>query len=214
VNIKRKASHVLVAGRSGMGKTTYGERYLIGAHHKRVFIFDHQGEFAERLHVLPIFRFEDIRRRGETETILCYDYSREARGQLLEAFDAFCTEVFDICEFHLEPRGFDGLIVCDEIQKCIGDQSPPQSVKNIVQTGRRFGVDSLFLSQQPNRIHNEMREQVTELVLFSLQDENSLKFAKNMGKNVEEVQALKEHEYLWYNLHTGEERRGVVKHRA
>lgn len=211
MNIIRKASHVLIAGNSGSGKTTYAERYIIGSHHPRVFLFDHQGEFTERLHLPPVLSFDRIRPRAETERLVCYDYSQEHPGRLEECFDGFCDEVFDISRYHLEPMKFDCLMVCDEVQKCSSNANCPKPLKNILQTGRRFGVDSCCITQQPNRIHNEQREQVTELVLFNLMDENSLKFVAQMGKNTEEVQALKPLEYKWYNLRTGEERKSKIE---
>lgn len=212
MNILRKASHVAVGGNSGSGKTTYGERYIVGSHHARVFIFDHQDEFNQRLHVHPVLSFDAIRSRAETERIICYDYAHEFPGKLNESFDLFCEEVFDISKHYLEPAGVDCLFVCDEVQKCSSPNNCPQPLKNILQTGRRVGCDSLCLFQQPNRIHNEHREQVTELVLFNLMDENSLKFVAQMGKNTEEIQALKPLEYKWYNLRTGEERKSVITH--
>lgn len=197
-----------------MGKTSYGERYIVGSHHQRVFIFDHQGEFFQRLHVLPVTAFSAIRSRAETERIVCYDYSLEYPGQLLESFEAFCDEVFSISKDYLEPNGFECLFVCDELTKCMNPNAIPQSFKNIVQTGRRFAVDSLSLSQQPNRLHNELREQVTELIMFQLIDENSLKFCDQMGIDTAPIQRLKPLHYKWYQLVTGEARDGEVKFRA
>lgn len=196
-----------------MGKTGYGERYIVGSHHSRAFIFDHQGEFSQRLHLHPCTTFEEIRRRGERERIVCFDYSSEYPGQLTESFEAFCEEVFSISKDHLVNNGHDCLFVCDELQKCCKPALCPQALKNIVQTGRRFGVDSLLLSQQPNRLSNEVREQVTELVCFNLIDENSLKFCESMGIDTAPIQKLKPLHYLWFNLNTGEQRSGVIDYK-
>ena len=210
MNIIRKASHVLVCGMSGMGKTGYGERYIIGSHHGRVFIFDHQAEFFIRLNLRPVVKFEHIRRRAETERIVCYDYSYDFPGNLEDAFDLFCDEVFDLNKTYLEPQKVESLLVCDEIQKVCTPNECPQPLKNILQTGRRFNVDTLSLSQQPNRIHNEQRVQVTELVMFHLNDENSLKFTKNCGLDTEPIQRLKPLQYRWHNMLTGEVRTSTL----
>ncbi len=206
MNIIRKASHVLVCGMSGMGKTGYGERYIIGSHHERVFIFDHQSEFYVRLHLNPVTKFEQIRRRAETERIICYDYSNDYPGNMEYAFDNFCDEVFDLNKTYLEPQNIQSLMVCDEIQKVCNPNECPQPLKNILQTGRKFNVDTLSLSQQPNRIHNEQRVQVTELIMFHLHDENSLKFAKSCGLETDPIIKLERLHYHWHNMLTGEMR--------
>jgi hypothetical protein len=201
----------LIAGNSGGGKTTYAERYMIGSHHPRIFIFDHQDEFNERLHLPVVYDFDDIRRVASTERFVCFDYAQKYPGQLNECFDEFCTEIFAIAKDHLEPSGVDCLLVCDEVQKCVTPNLCPFPLKNVLQTGRRFGVDSLCMTQQPNRIHNEQREQTTELVLFNLMDENSLKFVSQMGKSTEDIQRLKRLQYKWHDLRNGEERFGELK---
>lgn len=212
MNIERKASHVLTCGKSGKGKTTYNLRYLIGSHHDRVFIYDHQGEFAERLHLVPITSFEELRKRAAKERFLCFDYSQAFPGQMEETFDMFCGFVFDLCVEHLEPQGIESILVCDEVQKCTTVNECPQPLKNVMQTGRRFNLDSALMSQQPNRIHNEVREQVTELVMFQLKDENSLKFVKKMGLDEQPIIDLPDLHYIWFNLSNGESRKSEVKY--
>lgn len=193
-----------------MGKTSYGERYMIGSHHGRVFIFDHQGELQERLKVAPCYTFKAMRERAEDERIVCFDYSAAFPGQLNESFEAFCDEVFDLAQNSLEPAGIETLFVCDEVQKTHEPAKCPRPLKNIVQTGRRFKLDSLLFSQQPNRISNEIREQVTELVLFRLNDENSLKFIEDYGENSDEISSLQPLEYVWFNLVTGIRRKSRI----
>ncbi len=212
MNIERKASHVGIFGKSGKGKTTYGLRYIVGSFHDRVFIFDHQSEFAFRLKTLPVLHLGQVREMAKTERYIIYDYTKEFPGNLEYAFDAFATEVFDMATQYLEPQNIDSLFVCDEVTKCTPNAQCPQPLKNILQTGRRYNLDSCLLSQQPNRLHNEIREQLTELVLFNLVDENSLKFVKNMGKNTDEILALNDLEYKWYDLARGDERKGKLKY--
>ncbi len=208
----RKASHTLVCGKSGMGKSTYGLRYIIGSHHDRVLIFDHQSEYSFRLKISPVYTFEDMRKKAATDRIVIFDFTQNFAGELEESFDYFCEETFDLARNHFEPQNVDCLFVVDELQKIIPTEKAPKPLKNIYQTGRRFKLDSLTLSQQPNRLHNEVREQITELTLFRLDDENSLKFVKNMGKETEEIKQLQPLHYKWYNTVTGEERNSLLKY--
>lgn len=212
MNIERKASHVLTCGRSGTGKTTYILRYLLASHHDRVFIFDHQAEFIERLHLIPCYELDDIAKRARTERIIAFDYSKNYYGEMEETFDLFCDKVFFLCKDHLESQNIESVFVCDELSKVTTVSDCPKPLKNIVQTGRRYNLDTALMSQQPNRIHNEVREQVTELVLFNLKDENSLKFVKKMGFDEQPVMALPDLHYIWFNTKSGETRKSEIKY--
>lgn len=206
MNILRKASHVFVAGKSGKGKTSYAERYIVGSHHDRVFIFDHQGEFQHRLHVEPVIDFSELWERAAKERILCFDFSLHFPGELEDTFDQFCATVFELSRYYLQPAEIETLFVCDEIQKVTGPFNAPKPLKDIMQTGRRYALDSLTMSQAPNEVHNTLRNQITELVLFNLVEENSLKFAANLGIDVSQVLELPDLTYNWYNLASGEQR--------
>lgn len=210
MNIERKASHVLTCGKSGMGKSTYNLRYLIGSHHDRVFIYDHQGEYSIRLNTIPCYTFLQMRDRAKEERILIYDYSKNYFGDMEGQFDQFCDEVFYMSKNFLEPQGVESLFVCDEIQKIVTTADCPKPLKNIMQTGRRFNLDSALMSQQPNRLHNEVREQITELVMFNLIDENSLKFVKKMGLDETPIITLQPLNYIWYDLHSGKSKAAKI----
>lgn len=210
MNIERKSQQVHVYGRSGFGKTSYAERFLLGSHFDRIFIYDHQSEFWHRLGVTPITDMEDLRERVCKERILCFDYSFAYYGELEERFDEFCDEVFDICKGSLEPQGVESIFVCDELQKVVGPHNCPKPLKNIVQTGRKFAIDSLFIGQQPNEIHNTVRNQATEFILFAQKDENALKFAEMNGFDTDEVRQLQPLHYVWQNMNTSEFRRGSI----
>lgn len=209
-SIKRKASHVLVCGKSGTGKTSYAERYIIGSHHDRIFIFDHQSEFQERLALFPVFTFEDMQERLRTERILCFDYTKHYFGHLEETYEAFCDWCFYTSKDYLQPLGKESLMMTDEIQKTMTTASLPQPLKNILQTGRRFNLDTLSTSQQPNELHNSLRNQVTEFVCYRLQDQRALKWVCEAGIDIDVVSKLPDLSYLWKNMQTGEERIAII----
>lgn len=207
MDILRKASHVLVAGMSGMGKTSYGERYLVGSHHDRVFLFDHQSEFQVRLNLLPCYSLAEMRERAQTERFVAFDFTQNFKGQLEESFDLFCEEVFRMCEENLEPAGIESIMVTDELQKIVPLESRvPRPLKNVYQTGRRYKLDTLTLTQAPNELHNNIRVQITEAAMFKLTDENSLKFISKMGWETESIMKLPDLHYNWYNRNTSEVR--------
>lgn len=210
MNIERKASHCLTCGMSGMGKSSYNLRYILASWHDRIFIFDHQSEYSLRLNLLPCFTFAEARERAKSERIICFDYSKNFFGELEGSLNAFADMVFFMCKDHLEPQNVQSLFVCDELQKIIPANEAPKEVKNIIQTGRRFNLDSALMSQQPNRIGNEIREQVTELILFRLKEENSLKFVRGMGIDADPIMSLPPLHYIWFDLVNGGQRSGVI----
>lgn len=209
-NIQRKAFHGLGVGKSGTGKTSYLERYIIGSHHERVLIYDHQGEFQQRLNLLPVYDFDDMLERARTERILCFDYSAAYEGEMEETFELFCEWCFWFAKEFLNPQKKEGLMVCDEVQKCTTPNYMPKPFKNIVQTGRRFNLDTFCLSQQPNELHNSYRNQVTEFVCYRLQDERATEWVRQAGVDVDVVKRLPDLNYLWQNMQSGEVRTGKI----
>jgi DNA helicase HerA-like ATPase len=211
VNVLHKASHVFVGGKSGMGKTTFALRYILGSPQTRVFIFDHQGEFAVRLGIeekdtaTNLERFFEL---AEVNRIVPFDFTVSGADKE-SAFAAFCDAAFDTAEA-LESSGHSSLFVCDELQQFVSAQNCPPEFKRIVETGRRYNLDTLSLSQRPNAVNAAIREQFTEMILFRLQDENSLKFATAIGADTDAVMRLPPHHFLYYNVINGGERAGEV----
>jgi hypothetical protein len=197
-----------------MGKTTFALRYILGSPHTRVFIFDHQGEFASRLSIAEVDTAATVERfyeLAETHRIVPFDFVGTGLDKA-DAFAVFCDAAFEVAKA-IEEGGHKGpcLFVCDELQQFVSAQNCPIEFKQIVETGRRWNFDTLSLSQRPNAVNAAIREQFTEMVLFRLQDENSLKFAGAIGADVEEVMRLPPHHFLYYNVINGGERKGEVQ---
>jgi hypothetical protein len=194
-----------------MGKTTFALRYVLGSPQTRVFIFDHQGEFATRLGISEKDTATDLTKffeLAEVNRIVPFDFTVSGADKET-AFAAFCDAVFDAASA-LEMAGHSCLFVCDEIQQFVSSQNCPAEFKRIVETGRRYNLDTLTLSQRPNAVNAAIREQFTEMILFRLQDENSLKFATAIGADTDSVMRLPPHHFLYYNVITGGERSGEV----
>jgi hypothetical protein len=207
LNLLRKARHILVCGCSGNGKTSYAERYIAASHHGRVFIYDWQDEFFRRLNVprfgLGLYDYRD----GNMPRIVCIDPYETHASDLGGGFQEFCN----LCFYEAGKSDLDSLLVVDELQRLIPIADPPDELRNCYQTGRRQGLDTLVMSQQPNRLHNEIREQFTEIVFFRLNDRRSLDFVEERGADPALVSSLPPLHYLWLDTGTGETRQGNIR---
>lgn len=211
MNIHHKARHMMAVGKSGMGKTSYLLKYLSGCSHDRVLVFDHQGEIAARLNARPeqvVATIEEMASAVETHRMVFFDPTVHYGGYFPDIFEEFCTAVLDLSRDHFEPAGMDTLFVCDEIQQFCKIGSVPPSFKAILETGRRANLDSFCLSQRPNKIDSDLREQWTEIVFFRLDDKNSHKFIEDCGADLDAVLALPPHNFLFYQRQTSESRSG------
>ncbi len=202
-----------IVGKSGMGKTTYALRYLQGSSHDRVFIFDHQGEFRVRFNAQEsqvATDEESFYAAAERHRLVFFDPAVNYGGAFLETFDDFAGLVHEIATQAFEPLGKNCLFVCDEIQKFCKIGAIPPNFKNVLETGRRSMLDSLSLSQRPNKIDADVREQWTEIICFHLSDPNSLKFLDAIGANPDEISGLGPHEFRFFQTQRGEERGGKL----
>lgn len=197
-------------GKSGMGKTSWALDFIRACPHDRICIYDHQNEFAFRLGIPPeqvATDPESFIRLAQTNRVIPYDFTLKSPGFKREEFALFCDLVFDMAEV-LDAKGMETLFVCDELQQFVtGTQieSAPEEFRQILETGRRRGLDSLSLSRAPNRVNVAIREEFTEMIVFRLNDEQSLKFARDIGMDVAAVSRLEPHHYLYYNVISGRE---------
>lgn len=199
MNFLHKSSKILITGASGTGKTEFFSRYLANTRAERRFIFDHEGEFQERFGLPAAFDLDALVKHSE-ESWTLFDPSEMFPGALPAAFDFFCDYVFEFS------RSFPGrkIFACDELQKMVGTNTITPELATILETGRRYELDCVFLSQQPNIIHNRVRNQLTEIVTFAQSDSNALKFIEESGFDAESVRQLPEGS--WRSRHT---RRGI-----
>lgn len=214
-NLLRKAQHVGIVGGSGTGKTEYNRRFFVQSRHDRVFIFDHLGEYASRLGRIAVC-VESLQRVvecAEEYRIIVYDPSEEFGGVFEQGLAVWADLVFDLART-MEPAGVETLAVIDELQKLVTVGNTPRELKNLLQTGRKYGLDTCCVSQQPNRMPNEVREQWTELVCFRLKDPASLEALDNYGLSddeIAEIAQLPDLHYIWRQLQRGESVKGILQ---
>jgi len=216
MQLSHVASVVGVFGPQGSGKTRLALTLLVNQPAKVRFLFDYEGEFSARLNLPACSTPEEMAAALETGWV-CYNphvmfppkpkarKSDPSQNQL--AFEFFCRFVFKYSE------AMDGkkIVVVDELQYHITPHCVPESLRDIVQRGRRRGINCIFISQQPNGIHNLIQEQLTEVFCFQLVTDNSMAFIREFRFDPEEIFKLGLHEWICRDKRGNVSRSGAVK---
>jgi len=191
---------VLITGTAGTGKTTLFEKLVRAEKAQWKFVFDHQGEFAGRFRVPSVTNIDDLEDKTFRKGWVVYDPADDFPGKSADGFVFFCEYVFITCK---EVRGRK-LFCCDELQALTDQHNAPEALLTVCETGRRHQIDGFFISQAPNRIHNSVRNQLTDVYTFRQSDANAIKYLVDNGFNEDEVRNLKQYEAIHRNLRTGQ----------
>ncbi|MFO1487969.1 MAG: type IV secretion system DNA-binding domain-containing protein [Verrucomicrobiota bacterium] len=202
------AKRELVTGASGTGKTTFFEKLLRGEKARLKLVFDHQGEFSDRFNLPAVVDFEGLYKAVSIGGWVVFDpikliNSVDSEGRRLGiagAFDVFCEQVF---MFATETPGRK-ILICDELQKVTDTNKGGDHFLNCLETGRRYELDFMGISQAPNLIHNRVRNQLTKIFAFRLTDVNALRFLKDNSFDDQKIRNLPNGKYVWRNLNSGE----------
>lgn len=206
LEVQNKPCVTVVAGVSGSGKSTFSLRYLVNAPLDVRFVFDPEEEYAQRL------KLEPARDAYHLAMHLCggwvlFDPHTLFPGRLDEAFAFFCEWAFTASE-RLPGRK---LIVVDEAWKYVNARRHPVELEACVRSGRKRGLECLFNTQTPDQLHATIRNEATELVCFSLQEERCLEFPRSKGMDPDEIRALPDLHYVARNIRTRGELRGKIR---
>ena len=155
---------ILITGKSGSGKSTFFLRTLRDWRCRWKFVFDPDRETARKLNwpvCVGVKQMEFCASKGYP---VVFDPSEMFPGYYKQAFDFFCRWIFAISKAQNGPK----LFAVDEIQKWTKprDGGIPQSLQDILDTGRREELDLLFISQRPNRVNDAIRGQLSEVITF------------------------------------------------
>lgn len=182
----RKA-FTLVCGASETGKTSFAIRYLLNSRYSTRLIFDPDGEFAQRLGLPSVGRAVDLDlawRRGW----VCFDPGVHFAGRNEDAFRWFLAWSMDVARSI--PNGT-SLLVVDECWKFCSPHSIPPEFAAVLQTGRKVGLQGMFLTQRPAKLNGALHNETTETVSFLIQEAAGLeKLEAEHGLDAAEIKAL------------------------
>ncbi|MBI3868816.1 MAG: hypothetical protein HY299_09820 [Verrucomicrobia bacterium] len=202
-----RSSKILITGRSGTGKTTYFLRYLVGADHGKKFVFDGEGELGHKLGLAAARSTDQLGAQlWRRSPYVIFDPSAMFAGEHRKAFNFFCEWSFTASK---SIRG-KKLLAVDELQKISDSHSIDWEWSLVLETGRRWGLDMVAISQAPNLIHNRVRNQLTEAVTFAHNDPNALSFLEGVGFDPLRIQSLPNGAFIARNLVNQAEEHGRV----
>lgn len=158
----------------GSGKTTYWLRRIQQHRAKWKFVFDPGREVARKLGWLTAVNDQQLVWLASHRRPICFDSSQMFPGQRAQGFDFFCSWVFNVCKVIDGPKVF----ATDEIQgfTATGAGGIPPSFGEIVEEGRREEIDLLLIAQRLNKVNDNIRGQLTEIVTFRHVDALPLKW--------------------------------------
>ena len=203
MRIAHKPTKLLITGSSGTGKTTFVLRYLTGTLADRVLIYDWQGEFAERLGLTPQpLNFAALGDHADAHRVTVCDpaLTECPAGEGLARFAVFCREYARNL-----PNNGTALIVVDELHRLQDTNAagvPPEFV-DVLEFGRRDGLDAVMVSQAPNLLHNRIRNQITEAVVFRLIDARAAGWLEPLGFDLDAIREQRSGSYIYRNTETG-----------
>jgi len=200
-----KRTVTVVAGCGRTGKSTFALRYLVNAKLDARFIFDPEGEYAQRLQLTPARDLFDL------AVQLCrgwvvFDPHEMFPGQLGEAFTWFCAWSF-ACS---EKMPGEKVLLVDEVWKYANPQKMPIELATVCQTGSKRGLGLMVNTQLPNKLNGSLLNECSEFVCFRLQFEKALDVAQEFGFDREEIRAMPELQFV-SRTDVGAELRGRIK---
>ena len=185
MQLSHQGTKILITGASGTGKSSYWTKLIIGYPAKTKFVFDHEGELQHRLGIRPARSVTDL--ANATVTGWCvFDPEAMFGSDLERAFTYFSEFAFRACE---RLRGTK-LFACDEMQAFIDTNKLQNELRDVLQRGRRRGLDSVMVSQAPNELHNKLRQQITEAVSFAQAEDRAIEWLRAFGFNEADLRAL------------------------
>ncbi|MEM2660906.1 MAG: zonular occludens toxin domain-containing protein [Nitrososphaeria archaeon] len=155
---------VLLTAQSGSGKSYLASYLIQKINCKRKWIIDRSGEYnlpgfiifdltAANIHELPIFlstyayvtiRPEFLRRENEMRVI---NYIAQLAFEMRNTF-----------------------IVFEECHEYIDKKDPKPYIQSIATAGRKYGINSLFITQRPNLLNSTIRSQTNFKIAGKMTD--------------------------------------------
>lgn len=206
MNPLARLSCTLIAGRSGSGKSTWARRYLRRARGVALrLIWDDQGEHCRAFGgVRPANSVEDLE-RDLAQGWVFFDPALLFPGRPAEAFGFFCDWALEVSKRGAGRK----LVLVDEVWRYCHPGFIPSELAAVVQTGRKWELETVFATQRPQRVNESILGEVTEAVGFHLIGSNAVeKMADNYELDPAELGQLPTGHWVSRNMQSGAVLRG------
>lgn len=206
MNLAHNPLKQINVGQSGTGKTLLANEFILVSNYDFYFIFDHEGQFAERNKLASAFTVAQMIAQLKRQRFVVFNPS-EMFVDMGAALNWFACWVYKFSERHRGTK----LFFCDEIQDVVDPRRDcPFWVKRMLVSGRNKELDFLGTSLQYNMVHNAIRGQATITVAFLTDEPLALKDLVVRGFKAHEVASLKPGEYILRDKRKNIETRGRI----
>lgn len=198
-------SCTLVAGRSGAGKSIFSRRYLRNAQGVAVrLIWDDDGEHARAFGIRPANSVDDLE-AGVPMGWVCFDPATLFPGRTEDAFAFWCEWCFEVSRRGPGRK----IMLIDEAWRYCQPSFIPAELARVVQTGRKWELETVFATQRPQRLNESILGEVTEAVSFQLIGENAAdRLEKTYGLQAADIERLPAGHWIARNMRGGAFLRG------
>ena len=188
----------LLCGMTGSGKTTFALRFLLNVSAACRFIFDDLGQVASRLKIRHASTGAELEAALATRWVV-FNPHRMFPGDAAGAFRFFCQWAFDASRRGPGKKVF----LADEIWRWCSPQAIPKELATLAQMGRAENLELVTATQLPHKIHASLTGSSTELVCFRLDERLALSAVRDMGADLDAVQALPLGSFIAWNRLSG-----------
>jgi hypothetical protein len=196
---------VVIPGVSGVGKSTLFEKLIRREKARWIFLYDHkQGDLARRFDEKSCYDLDELCEATSRGGYVIFNPAKMYAGKPEDGFGFFADFVWNVSQSLKGKKIFGS----DELDNLCDVSTPPDELLCILDQGRTFQIDCFFICQAMNALHNRVRKQMTEIFAFRQGDERGVQWLADKGMLPEKLTALKNGEWIYKNLNTGEEKNG------
>lgn len=200
LQIEARPGCTVVAGVSGSGKTSFALRYLVAREDFtcRYAIESPKMDIHARLGLCLAETPEELELAGEDGFVI-FNPAQMFPGDRVAALEWFA----DWSYYHAAKRAGRKILFVDEVWRYCNPQRFPIPLGQWVLDGRGLGMETIFCTQEPNKLPSAIVNERTEAVCFRLQGDKALDEVEGWSFDRSEVFALPPGSFVALNCETG-----------